>query len=30
VLERCTRELLVRETLDEASLKDLTRDLVRA
>jgi cell division protease FtsH len=27
VLERCARELLARETLDEAALRDLTRDL---
>ena len=29
VLERCARELLQRETLDEATIRDLTQDLVR-
>jgi cell division protease FtsH len=29
VLDRCARELLVRETLDEKSLGELTRDLAR-
>ena len=30
VLERCARELLARETLDEAEVRELTRDLVPA
>jgi cell division protease FtsH len=30
LLDRCARELLARETLDEASLKELTRELARS
>jgi cell division protease FtsH len=30
VLERCARDLLTRETLDEAAIRELTKDLRRA